>query len=98
MIRLICVKGKYIYGLSETKITTEEFGKVVTYGIIITGENNSACVKDISNSFNFVYNLFELIVEEELYPEHLQDVVEDYLSSSSNIIPFIIGQQSPNIA
>ena len=36
-------------------------------------------LENISDDFGFVKQLFDLIVEEELYPEHLNDVVEDYL-------------------
>ena len=34
---------------------------------------------DISDDFNFVHSLFDLMVERELYPEHLENVVEDFL-------------------
>ncbi len=99
MISLICVRGNYTYGLCETRITTDEYGYTTTYGIMIAGENKSASIHDISNSFGFVYRLFELIVEEELYPEHLRDVVEDYLSGSfPKIIPFSMAYNDPVIA
>ena len=37
-------------------------------------------VTDISDDFNFVRSLFDLMVEGELCPEHLENVVEDFLS------------------
>ena len=35
---------------------------------------------EISNNC-FVCELYNLIADEELYPEHLRDVVEDYLAA-----------------
>lgn len=88
MIKLIAVNGDCIYGLSETTIRTEEFGMTKMYGIMIKDKDSVACVKDISYSFGFVHELFNMIVEEELYPQHLTEVVEDYLSfTRKKIIP-----------
>ena len=88
MLKLISVKGNYIYGLSEIRVHSEEYGSTRMYGIMIKGENRLACIKDISNSFGYVHDLFEMIVDEELCPEHLGDVVEDFLSyRCAKIIP-----------
>lgn len=99
MVRLVHKNEDYIYTLSESTIHSEDFGAVKVYGISIMGENQKAEVTDISDNFRFVSNLFELIVEEELYPEHLQDVVEDFLSDCwPKIIPFKKTPESPSIA
>ena len=49
----------------------------------IFSDNHRSEVKDISDDYDFVCMLFDMIVEEELYPEHLMDVVEDYLSDNN---------------
>ena len=55
--------------------------KIVTvYGISISNKFQKAEVTDISDDFNFVRSLFDLMVEGELCPEHLENVVEDFLS------------------
>ena len=88
MLKIIAVHGNYIYGLSELIVHSEEYGYTKMYGIMIKGENKVASVKDISYSFSFVHDLFNMIVDEELYPEHLTDVVEDFLSCMhEKIIP-----------
>lgn len=79
-MRKICIVEKYIYTLFDATIELEDYTVATVYGITISEENNSATVDDISNDFNFVLELFDMIVEGELCPEHLEDVVEDYLS------------------
>lgn len=74
-----CKKRKYTYVLLKNKKTTEDIDNVTIYGIAIIGKNRNAVAKDISDDFCFVHYLFDLIVEEELYPDHLFDVVEDFL-------------------
>jgi hypothetical protein len=73
------IRGNYIYVLIKNTVTIGGIGKTTVYGIRIIGEN-IAYIPDISNDYISVRNLFNLIVEEELYPEHLYDVVKDYLS------------------
>lgn len=88
MTRMVCKKGRNIYALLTSVIESEDFAPTLVYGIRIMNESQKAEVLDISADFDSVRSLFDLIVEEELYPEHLLDVVEDYLSGSfSNIIP-----------
>ena len=78
MIIILEIKGNYIYLLIKNIVTISGIGKSSVYGIRIIG-GNTAYIPDISNDYISVRNLFDLIVEEELYPEHLYDVVEDYL-------------------
>ena len=50
------------------------------------------------SDFCFVCELYNLIADEELYPEHLRDVVKDYLDSyNSKIIPFRPDPNDPRI-
>ncbi len=52
------------------------------YGIFIRGQGKTASINDISSDYQSVHYLYNLVVEEELYPEHLTDVVEDFLSGA----------------
>ena len=89
MVKIVCKKGDNIYTLSVSTAIIEEVGAVEVYGIRIMGKYRTAEVSDISADYHYVGRLFDLIVEEELYPEHLLDVVEDYLSGAfPKIIPF----------
>ena len=49
-------------------------------GALGSNKFQKAEVTDISDDFNFVRSLFDLMVEGELCPEHLENVVEDFLS------------------
>ena len=82
MVKIVCKKGDNIYTLSVSTAIIEEVGAVEVYGIRIMGKYRTAEVNDISADYHYVGRLFDLIVEEELYQEHLLDVVEDYLSGA----------------
>ena len=95
MVKIVCKKGDNIYTLSVSTEMIEDFGVVEVYGIRIMGECCKAEIKDISEDYYYVKHLFDLIVEEELYPEHLRDVAEDYLCGSfPKIIPLRAASQS----
>ena len=99
MVKIVCKKGDNIYTLSVYTAIIEETGAVEVYGIRIMGEGRTAEVDDISVDYHYVRRLFDLIVEEELYPEHLFDVVEDYLSGAfPQIIPFGLAMEQSCIA
>ena len=72
--------GQFIYALTSTIIRSEDCDPTKVYGISIFGKEEQAAIEDISSDYDSVLYLFDLIVEEELYPEHLADVAEDYLS------------------
>ena len=80
MVRIVRKSESYIYTLSESTVISEDFGKVTVYGIFISDKFQKAEVTDISDDFNFVRSLFDSMVEGELCPEHLENVVEDFLS------------------
>ena len=99
MVKIVCKKGDNIYTLSVSTEMMEDFGMVEVYGIRIMGKYRTAEVNDISADYHYVGRLFDLIVEEELYPEHLLDVVEDYLSGAfPKIIPFSMEMEQSCIA
>ena len=91
MIIVSSVQGDFAYTLTSTTVSIEDLSDVSVYGISIVSLKNKqkqAAVEDISDDFLCVYKLFSLIVAEELHPEHLLAVVEDYLSDEdSKIIP-----------
>ncbi len=76
------VNGKYTYTLTHTKVSTEDIGWQDVYGIGISDKHTNIHENDISNDYKGVYSLYELIVEEKLCPEHLYDVIEDFLSEN----------------
>ncbi len=73
--------GQFTYSFTTSEINHEENGTVTVYGIDIQGTDSSAYIEDISNSKKDVLRLYNLICEGELYPVHLYDVAEDFLSS-----------------
>ena len=74
---MICTTDNYTYVLFKTNIITEDY-MVQTYGIKIIGENEFAMFEDISRDYDSVLRLFNLIIEGELSPVHLKDVIEDF--------------------
>lgn len=99
MIRMVRNSNEYVYVLSENCFEHEEYGTVRGFGITIIGKTERVTAEDISDNFQFVNDLFDVIVEEKLYPEHLLEVIEDYLSGNySEIIPINFYSRFPYIA
>jgi len=99
MVVISCKKGKFTYVLAKNKINSEDFGTAVVYGISIIDKKKVTAVEDISDDFRFVNYLFDLIVEEELCPKHLYDVVEDFLSETfTSIMSLKAEDEHPCIA
>lgn len=73
----------FTYSLFTSTVEYTDHGAISVYGISIEDDNHRSEIKDISDDFDFVCMLFDMIVEEELYPEHLMDVVEDFLSDNT---------------
>ena len=98
MTRTYRKSGKYFYEISDTTIPMGSSGSRTMYGISIIGEHKRASVKAISSDFCFVCELYNLIADEVVYPEHLRDVVEYYLSIyNPKIIPFRPDPNDPRI-
>ena len=72
----------FSYILTRSEISDKSIGceYEYVYGISVSDSENMISVEDISPDYTAVKNLFELIYEEQLYPEHLYDVIEDFLS------------------
>ena len=88
MVKSVYIKGKNIYTLTFSTIHCQDFGLVDVYGITISRSGKTVSIKDISSDYQSVHHLYKMIVEEELYPEHLYNVVEDFLSGAfSKVIP-----------
>ena len=84
VMRNLCKETEnFTYSLFSSTIRSTDYGAITVYGISIEDDNHRSEVKDISDDYDFVCMLFDMIVEEELYPEHLMDVVEDYLSDNN---------------
>lgn len=82
------MKDTYIYEITESEEFIEETGTVKTYGILVCHSNskfakqkNEYCrIDNISSDYKKIVDFKKLIEKLELYPIHLPDVVEDFLS------------------
>ena len=95
-IHEIALKGvvpmdTYIYEITESVDFVEDTGSIKTYGIRIynadkkiAGRKNESCrVDSISPDYPKIAAFKQMLEEFGLYPIHLRDVVEDFLSSQS---------------
>lgn len=91
MVIVSNIQGNFAYTLTSSAVRLENGSDTTVYGISIVSlkdNQHHADIEDISDDFLYVYGLFGMIVAEELYPEHLISVVEDYLSDKdSSVIP-----------
>ena len=77
----------YICKIISKNLFVEKTGNITVYGInmynrdekLAMDENEHCCIEDISEDFKKVYKLRELLVECDVYPIHLKDIVEDFL-------------------
>ena len=99
MVKSVYVKDKNVYALTMSTIHCQDFGLVDVYGITISRSGKTVSINDISSDYQSVYHLYKMIVEEELYTEHLYDVVEDFISGAfSKVIPFDLRHQNSVVA
>ena len=78
----------YVYEITECEESIEETGRIKTYGIQIYNSDrelarhkNEYCrIDNISPDYQKVFALKKLIEKLKLYPVHLPDVIEDFLS------------------
>lgn len=72
--------------VQETKKGEDE-ASYVTYGLSVRSvEDEIAFVSDVSTDLEEVRRLADLCTEQELAPEHLQDVIEDFLVDSDAVL------------
>lgn len=77
-------KVRYTYSAVQEILETEENEKYVSYGISVKAvDDEIAFVSDVSTELEEVQRLAELCTEQELAPEHLCDVIEDFLNAES---------------
>ena len=75
---------RYRYVPVQETLQTEDNAKYVTYGISVrTVEDEVAFVSDISTEFEEVSRLADICTAQELDPEQLGDVIEDFLAEGS---------------
>lgn len=79
----------YVCKIVESTVFIEEMGNVIVYGINMYNSNKElaeldgehCCIEDISEDFEKVERLRKLLVEYDVYPVHLKDIVEDFLAA-----------------
>ncbi|MDD6488786.1 MAG: DUF6514 family protein [Clostridia bacterium] len=81
-------KNTYVCEITENNVFIEDTGNVTVYGINMYNRDSSiakldgehCCIEDISDNIEQVRNLREMLVEYNIYPVHLKDIVEDMLT------------------
>lgn len=74
------LNGKIKYELTMTYFLDDDNIRHKVYGISIRDSELFEHIEDISDHLKEVEKLFDLMAEEQLYPEHLLDVAEDYVN------------------
>ena len=102
MVRVVSIRGDYVYTLTSSVVQSKALGGATVYGLAIrplNGSHRQAVVEAISDDFNVVFDLFGWIVDDELLPEHLLKAVKDYLVGQyPKIIPLSRYLNRPLIA
>lgn len=81
---------RYRYVPVQQTIESEELGTYISYGISArTVEEEIFRISDVSTDFEKVRRLADLCTERELAPEHLGDVIEDFLAMSEEETVFL---------
>ncbi len=80
---IVVRKVRYRYVPVQQTIESEELGTYVSYGISARAvEEEIFFISDVSTNFEKVRCLADLCTEKELAPEHLEDVIQDFLAAS----------------
>ena len=73
-------KPRYKYVPVQEALTSDTLGTYVTYSISVrTVEEEIAFVRDVSPDFEDARDFAEKCTENQLNPEHLDDLIEDFL-------------------
>ena len=79
-------KPRYQYVPVKETITSDELGTYVTYGISVrTVSEEIAFVRDVSTELDEIQHLANVCTEQQLDPDHLDDVIQDFLIEGSLI-------------
>ncbi len=73
-------RDELTYTLTSSEREIEDNGAVTVYGIGISDNVEEHDEEDISDDGTAVTELFHQMVDGQVYPEHLQDIVEDFVS------------------
>ena len=77
---------RYRYVPVQETLTTDELGTYVTYGLSVRAvEEEIAFISDVSTEFEEIQHLANVCTEKQLDPDHLSDVLEDFLAEGSLI-------------
>ena len=80
-------KVRYNYVPVQETLTTDDGESYVTYGISVRAvEEEIGKISDVSTEYQKVRRLADLCTEQELSPEHLDDVVEDFLADEDAVL------------
>ena len=72
---------RYVYTAVKQSLHSEELGEYQSYGIRATMESGEVgFVSDVSTESDFVERLCALCNENQLDPEQLPEIVEDFLT------------------
>ena len=75
---------RYRYLVIEQNMTSEELGTYVTYGMCVERDQEIlALIHDLSPNLEDMQRLADLCTEHQLSPDHLADVIEDFLADPS---------------
>lgn len=78
---------RYEYLPVEERLTSEDGEDYVSYGISARdAEKEIAFISDVSTNAEEVARLAKLCTERKLSPEHLRDVIEDFLANESMVL------------
>ena len=81
-------EAKYRYVPVQETLEDDDIGTYVTYGLSVrTVEEEIAFVSDVSTELDEITHLADVCTEKQLAPEHLADVIEDFLAELSLILP-----------
>ncbi len=73
---------EWVYAIYPTSWMDEEGVKIRTYGIAMLDKNGEwlKWADDITDDYRRLQRFCDLICREQAYPEHLMDLVEDFLT------------------
>lgn len=73
-------KPRYHYVPIQETLTSDELGTYVTYSISVrTVEEEIAFVRDVSTELEAIQHLTNVCTEQALDPDHLEDIIQDFL-------------------
>ena len=75
------MRGKYQYGVIQTKVFVDGIGEIEAYGIELISQNKNFCVSDVSTDVRVVMSLVVLLNRNDVSPVHLRNIIEDFLGN-----------------